>query len=124
MFTPQTSYEDCKWVDILEGFHCVLLLFLPFLLYYCSELYFKHHNRTRPLSVRKVKAEHIGKLVMARGIVTRSTEVKPVICVSTYSCDQCGAESYQPVSPGSIKGSVLYPPYPVVRNPTVAMGCL
>ena len=50
------------------------------------------------MSVRSVKADNIGKLVTIRGIVTRSTEVKPVMCVATYTCDQCGAESYQPVS--------------------------
>ena len=63
-----------------------------------SEVYFKEQNRTRPLSVRKVKSDSIGKLVTVRGIVTRATEVKPVMTVATYTCDQCGAESYQPVS--------------------------
>ncbi len=57
----------------------------------------------RPLSVRKVKADSIGKLVTVRGIVTRATEVKPVMCVATYTCDQCGAESYQPVSSQSLR---------------------
>lgn len=32
-----------------------------------------------------------------RGIVTRCTEVKPMMQVATYTCDQCGAETYQPV---------------------------
>lgn len=27
----------------------------------------------------------------------RSTEVKPMIVVATYSCDLCGGETYQPV---------------------------
>ena len=40
----------------------------------------------------------MGKLVNIRGIVTRTTEVKPVMVVATYTCDQCGSESYQPVS--------------------------
>ena len=48
--------------------------------------------------MRNVKADNIGKLVTVRGIVTRATEVKPVMTVATYTCDQCGAESYQPVS--------------------------
>lgn len=47
--------------------------------------------------VRLVKADHIGKLVSVRGIVTRCTEVKPMMQVATYTCDQCGAETYQPV---------------------------
>lgn len=45
-----------------------------------------------------MKASHIGKLVQVRGIVTRCTEVKPMLQVATYTCDQCGAETYQPVS--------------------------
>ena len=50
------------------------------------------------LSVRDVKAQQIGKILNIRGIVTRASEVKPIMVVATYSCDQCGAESYQPVS--------------------------
>lgn len=53
-------------------------------------------NKT--LSVRDVKAEHIGHLVTVKGIVTRCTEVKPMMCVATYTCDQCGAETYQPIN--------------------------
>lgn len=44
-----------------------------------------------------MRAESIGKLVSVRGIVTRATEVKPMMAVATYTCDQCGAETYQPV---------------------------
>lgn len=32
-----------------------------------------------------------------RGIVTRTTEVKPMIVVATYTCDECGSEVSQPV---------------------------
>ena len=67
-------------------------------LLFSSEVYFKQQTRARSMSVRNVKADSIGKLVTVRGIVTRSTEVKPIMCVATYTCDQCGAESYQPVS--------------------------
>lgn len=52
----------------------------------------------KPISVRAVKAGMIGKLVTIKGIVTRVTEVKPMITVATYTCDQCGSETYQPVS--------------------------
>ncbi|NXX15712.1 MCM7 factor, partial [Podargus strigoides] len=51
--------------------------------------------------IRAVRAECVGKLVTVRGIVTRVTEVKPMMVVATYSCDQCGAETYQPPTPGS-----------------------
>jgi DNA replication licensing factor MCM7 len=61
------------------------------------EIYFRHLSTVKPLSIREVKAENIGKLVTVRGIVTRSTEVKPLMKVATYTCDQCGAETYQPI---------------------------
>ncbi|XP_046607823.1 DNA replication licensing factor Mcm7 isoform X1 [Neodiprion virginianus] len=61
------------------------------------EVYFRDFGASKALPVRDIKAEHIGKLVTVRGIVTRSTEVKPMMVVATYTCDQCGAETYQPV---------------------------
>lgn len=47
--------------------------------------------------IREVRADSVGKLVTVRGIVTRVSEVKPRMVVATYTCDQCGAETYQPV---------------------------
>lgn len=79
-----------------------------------SELYFKAPSSAKPRVIREVKAEAIGKLVTVRGIVTRVSEVKPRMVVATYSCDQCGAETYQPVSgrplrvpPGSLHLALL-----------------
>lgn len=62
------------------------------------EVYFKCASDIKPTPVREVKADCIGKLVSIRGIVTRATEVKPMMQVATYTCDQCGAETYQPVA--------------------------
>lgn len=64
-------------------------------------------NKTVP--IRDVKAEHIGKLVTVKGIVTRCTEVKPMMCVATYTCDQCGAETYQPIYSLSFMPVVMCP---------------
>ncbi|NXJ72968.1 MCM7 factor, partial [Rostratula benghalensis] len=61
------------------------------------ELYFKPPSTAKARVVRDVKANCIGKLVTVRGVVTRVTEVKPMMVVATYSCDQCGAETYQPI---------------------------
>ena len=33
--------------------------------------------------------------VLFQGIVTRATDVKPLMQAATYTCDQCGAETYQ-----------------------------
>merc|ERR1712038_1941211 len=45
-----------------------------------------------------VKSNCIGKLINIKGIITRGTEVKPMMQVATYTCDQCGAETYQTVN--------------------------
>ena len=63
-----------------------------------SEVYFKAPSNSKAVSVRAVKADSMGKLVHIKGIVTRASEVKPMMVVATYTCDQCGAETYQPVS--------------------------
>lgn len=56
------------------------------------------------MSVRDVKALKVGQLVTIRSIVTRATEVKPLMVVATYTCDQCGAETYQVIQ------SMIYTP--------------
>ena len=66
------------------------------------ELYFKAPTLHKPLPVRIVKAKHIGKLVSISGIVTRSSEVKPMLMVATYTCDSCAAETYQPSGSSSL----------------------
>jgi DNA replication licensing factor MCM7 len=58
----------------------------------------KNYGATKCIPIREVRAEHVGSLLSVRGIVTRCTEVKPALVVATYTCDQCGAETYQPVS--------------------------
>ena len=69
----------------------------PFLLSLNSEVYFKAPSLQKHIAIRDVKANSIGHLVCVKGIVTRATEVKPLMQVATYTCDQCGAETYQPV---------------------------
>lgn len=59
---------------------------------------FKALTTSKPVAIRDVRAQHIGKLVSVRGIVTRCTEVKPMMVVATYTCDRCGSETYQPVN--------------------------
>lgn len=61
-----------------------------------SEVYFKPSS-LESTPVRNVLAEHIGKLLTIRGIVTRCTDVKPRLSIATYTCDQCSCETFQPV---------------------------
>ncbi|XP_073995384.1 minichromosome maintenance 7 [Rhodnius prolixus] len=73
------------------------------------EIYLSNTSTCKPLPIRDVKASSIGKLVTVRGVVTRATEVKPLMVVATYTCDHCGAETYQPVSSMSFMPIVMCP---------------
>ena len=49
------------------------------------------------LSIRELKSDLIGSLVVCKAIVVRASDVKPHLVMATYSCDACGYEIYQPV---------------------------
>uniref|UniRef100_A0AAR2J6H6 DNA replication licensing factor MCM7 n=1 Tax=Pygocentrus nattereri TaxID=42514 RepID=A0AAR2J6H6_PYGNA len=80
------------------------------------EVYFRPPSTLKPKVVRDVKADSIGKLVTVRGIVTRATEVKPMMAVATYTCDQCGAETYQPIASPSFMPLIMCPSQECVTN--------
>ena len=50
------------------------------------------------MAVRDVKGAHLGKLITVRGIVTRVSEVKPLLLVNAYTCDNCGSEIFQEIT--------------------------
>lgn len=54
-------------------------------------------STTKPVTLRDVRSTDIGHLVRVKGIVTRASDVKPLLRVATYSCDECGFELYQVV---------------------------
>lgn len=65
---------------------------------------FRHHSirfippEKQPiLPMRNVRASDIGSLVRIRGLVTRITQVKPLIRIASYSCSQCSEETFQVV---------------------------
>ncbi|GLT56872.1 hypothetical protein SLA2020_298870 [Shorea laevis] len=61
------------------------------------EVYFKAISKGRAFTIREVKASYIGKLVRISGIVTRCSDVKPLMQVAVYTCEECGFEIYQEV---------------------------
>jgi DNA replication licensing factor MCM7 len=63
-----------------------------------SNLYFEPLESEVAIAVRNVKGSHLGKLITARGIVTRVSEVKPLLQVNAYTCDVCGSETFQEIS--------------------------
>lgn len=80
------------------------------------ELYFKFGSQQKHQSIREVKASSIGQLVQVKGIVTRATEVKPMMQVATYTCDQCGAETYQPIASTTFMPLIMCPSQECTTN--------
>ncbi|XP_072975944.1 DNA replication licensing factor MCM7 [Typha angustifolia] len=62
------------------------------------EVYIKAFSKGTPLTIRQVKASNIGQLVKLSGIVTRCSDVKPLMQVAVYTCEDCGFEIYQEVT--------------------------
>lgn len=63
-----------------------------------SNLYFRPPRNQQSLAVRAVRGSHLGKLITVRGIVTRVSEVKPLLLVNAYTCDTCGNEIFQEIA--------------------------
>ncbi|KAJ8594277.1 minichromosome maintenance protein mcm7p [Rhizopogon salebrosus TDB-379] len=61
-------------------------------------LYFQPLRSDVALAVRNVKGSYLGRLITVRGIVTRVSEVKPLLLVNAYTCDVCGSETFQQIS--------------------------
>ncbi|WBW72495.1 MCM complex subunit Mcm7 [Schizosaccharomyces osmophilus] len=62
------------------------------------DLYFYPMTRNKkPFSVRDLRGEYLGSLVTLRGIITRTSDVKPSLIVNAYTCDRCGYEVFQQI---------------------------
>ncbi|KAM6541466.1 hypothetical protein CsatB_005913 [Cannabis sativa] len=62
------------------------------------EVYIKASSKVKPFTIREVKASYIGQLVKISGIVIRCSDVKPLVQVAVYTCEECGFEIYQEVT--------------------------
>ena len=60
-----------------------------------SEVYIKAFSKGTPFTIIEVKASCIGQLVKTSGIITRVSDVKPLMQVVVYTCEECGFEIYQ-----------------------------
>ena len=49
-------------------------------------------------SIRELRSTSLGCLKSVRGVVTKTTQVKPAVKVATYICEACGTETYQQVN--------------------------
>lgn len=60
------------------------------------ELYFIPFDQTAT-PIRDVLASQMGHLITVRGLVIRASDVKPQVVVATYTCSQCGYETFQKI---------------------------
>ncbi|KAF8913567.1 minichromosome maintenance protein mcm7p [Mucidula mucida] len=61
-------------------------------------LYFCPLKSDVAFAVRDVKGSQLGQFLTVRGIVTRVSEVKPLLQVSAYTCDVCGSETFEDIT--------------------------
>lgn len=85
---------------------------------YC--LYFKPLLLANPkftaLAVREVKGALVGHYITVRAIVTRVSDVKPLVEVVGYTCDKCGFENFQEVNARSFTPLTECPADACARN--------
>eukprot|EP01125_Pyxidicula_operculata_P019919 TRINITY_DN7254_c0_g1_i4.p1 TRINITY_DN7254_c0_g1~~TRINITY_DN7254_c0_g1_i4.p1 ORF type:complete len:661 (-),score=157.97 TRINITY_DN7254_c0_g1_i4:83-2065(-) len=64
------------------------------------ELHFIPRKKLREVTIplRQVRSQHIGKLITVKGMVTRVSEVKPMVVVATYTCKSCSMDICQKVN--------------------------
>lgn len=48
-------------------------------------------------SISQLNSSMIGSLVVLKGIVIRTDEVRPRLSVATFTCDVCGSENYMEI---------------------------
>lgn len=65
---------------------------------YEVRLMLRHEDKSRYEALRNVRSNHIGQLVTIRAMVARCSDVKPLAKVVTYTCEECGYETYQEVT--------------------------
>ncbi|KNC81213.1 hypothetical protein, variant 1 [Sphaeroforma arctica JP610] len=59
---------------------------------------FQPPSEGKQITVRNLKASHIGSLVKVKAIVTRTTDVKPKLTYAVYRCALCEGETIQRVT--------------------------
>ena len=59
-----------------------------------GQLKIRLENIPDEIPIRKIRAEHLGKLWAAEGIVVRATEVKPLLLEGAFLCPECNQISF------------------------------
>ncbi|RMZ89246.1 hypothetical protein DV736_g3528, partial [Chaetothyriales sp. CBS 134916] len=75
-------------------------------------------DKKAALSVRQLRGDHLGHLVTVRGIVTRTSDVKPALRIQAYTCDSCGDEVFQPITTKQFTPMLVCPSQRCKQNNT------
>jgi len=58
---------------------------------------YKHRKPNVVKSISEITSSMIGSLVVVKGIVIKTDEVKPRLSIGTFTCDICGCENYMEI---------------------------
>lgn len=53
-------------------------------------LRFYNLPETRDIRIRKIRSEHIGKMIVIEGLVKRASEIRPEVSEAVFECPECG----------------------------------
>lgn len=62
---------------------------------------FKSKNSVYYVPIRQLLSSKIGKYILTRGLVTKTTQIKPILKLAAYICESCGSETFQSIAKDS-----------------------
>ena len=68
--------------------------------------------------LREIQSTEIGHLIKVKGMVVRTTDVKPHIMLCTYTCEVCGSEIFQHISTSQFMPYIKCPSQRCIDNKT------
>mgnify|MGYP000164963952 CR=1 FL=1 len=77
-----------------------------------EKFYVRFRGLTTTIPLRKLRASHVGKLIQVSGILTRASQVKPLLIKGTFKCPHCGTLMVRPQPEGKLN------PPAVCENPS------
>jgi DNA replication licensing factor MCM7 len=106
------STSPCPWFDVIDTIQnqrrslqsslqmaqSLPVADIPTTLKRRYQIVFKALDGQNPVKLREIRSEDIGHMVTIKGLMTKSSYVKPRIKVCTYTCDVCGSEIFQDVN--------------------------
>lgn len=58
---------------------------------------YKQRKQNMIKSISEIDSSMIGSLIVVKGIVIKTDEVKPRLSIGTFTCDICGCENYMEI---------------------------